>query len=117
MSKRHAINRHKGEIIEAAIRQSQYPLSTVMKRMKLSRSTLYNRFKEHHLEDAFILALGEAIHYDFSLDFPALKPRQGAPKKNKPGNVSEILRLEKMCEQAATKNQHLSAFINMISPN
>ncbi len=67
------MKKHKGEIIEKATRSSGYTLKEVAKRMKISRSTLYNRFKDIDINDDFILLLSKVIHHDFSNEFPHLK--------------------------------------------
>ncbi len=64
---------HKGEIIEKAIKSSGYTLKEIAKRMKVSRSTLYNRFKNIDINDDFILLLSKVIHHDFSKELPHLK--------------------------------------------
>ncbi len=67
------MKKHKGEIIEKATRSSGYTLKEVAKRMKISRSTLYNRFRDIDINDDFILLLSKVIHHDFSNEFPHLK--------------------------------------------
>lgn len=67
------MKKHKGEIIELAIRNSGYSLKKVAKRMGISRSTLYNRFDDIDVSDDFILTLSQVIHYDFSKEFSHLK--------------------------------------------
>ncbi len=67
------MKKHKGEIIEKAIKSSGYTLKEVAKRMKVSRSTLYNRFRNIDINDDFILLLSKVIHHDFLKELPYLK--------------------------------------------
>lgn len=64
---------HEGTIIKKAIKQIGIPYATIAKRMCISTSTLYRRFKAEKLNDFFILKLEYALKdYDFSIDFPRL---------------------------------------------
>ena len=65
--------KHKGEIVDIAVRRSGYSLTKVAQRLRISRGTLYKRFTERDLSDEFILQVGKAINYDFSIDFPELE--------------------------------------------
>ena len=63
---------HKGEIVEAAIKQSGYQIKALAKKLGIARNTLYTKMKEANLDDEFILKIGKIIHYDFSLDLKDL---------------------------------------------
>lgn len=67
------MKKHKGEIIEIATRSSGYTLKEIARRMDISRSTLYNRFKDVDINDDFILLLSKIIHHDFSEELPHLR--------------------------------------------
>ena len=65
---------HEGEIIKKAIKEVKLPLSVIARRMRISRSTLYTRFKDKKLKDFFILKLGYILGgYDFSVLLPRLE--------------------------------------------
>lgn len=66
------MKQHRGSIVEDAVRQSGFSLKKLAERLKISRNTLYNRFKEPQLSYDFILAVGSIIHYDFLADLPEL---------------------------------------------
>ena len=65
--------KHRGEIVDKVVRQSGFALNKLAKRLKISRNTLYNRFKDPELKDDFILDIGNIINYDFKRHFPDLK--------------------------------------------
>lgn len=64
--------KHRGEIVEKAVRESGYSLTVVSKKLGISRNTLYNKFQEANLNDDFIYKLSQIIHYDFSVNIPEL---------------------------------------------
>lgn len=66
------MNKHKGEIVENIVRKSGFSLKKLAERMKISRNTLYNRFRDPELGYEFIVDVGRIIHYNFSIDFPEL---------------------------------------------
>ena len=65
--------KHRGEIVDKVVRQSGFALNKLAKRLKISRNTLYNRFRDPELKDDFILDVGDIINYDFKRHFPGLK--------------------------------------------
>ena len=65
--------KHRGEIVDRVVRQSGFALNKLAKRLKISRNTLYNRFRDPELKDDFILDVGNIINYDFKRHFPGLK--------------------------------------------
>lgn len=65
--------KHRGEIVDKVVRQSGFALNKLAKRLKISRNTLYNRFRDPELKDDFILDVGNIINYDFKRHFPGLK--------------------------------------------
>ncbi len=64
---------HKGQIVEKVIRRSGYSITRLAKKLVISRNTLYNRFENANLSYRFIMEVGNAIHYDFTVDFPTMK--------------------------------------------
>jgi transcriptional regulator with XRE-family HTH domain len=67
------MEKHRGEIVEDAIRKSGFSLKKLSERLGISRNTLYNRFKDPELSYEFIIAVGNVIHYNFALDFAELR--------------------------------------------
>lgn len=65
--------KHRGEIIEEAVRKSGIPLTLIAKRMKKSRRHLYNIFQNPHLSLDEIVQIGKIIHHDFSENFTELR--------------------------------------------
>ncbi len=64
---------HRGQIVEKVIRRSGYSITRLAKKLGISRNTLYNRFENADLGYRFIMEVGNAIHYDFTVDFPTMK--------------------------------------------
>jgi ABC-type glutathione transport system ATPase component len=65
--------KHRGEIVEKAIRESGIPLAEIARRLKKSRRHLYNIFQNPHLSLDEILQIGKIIHYDFSREFTEVR--------------------------------------------
>jgi len=67
------MTKHRGEIVEDAIRRSGYSIKKLSERLGISRNTLYNRFKEADLSYEFIASVSNIIHYNFAVDFPEME--------------------------------------------
>jgi predicted transcriptional regulator len=65
--------KHRGEIVEKAVRQNGYPLTKLAIRLGKSRRWIYNAFENAQLSIDYILAIGKIIHYDFSEEIDELK--------------------------------------------
>lgn len=91
--------KHRGQIVEKAVRQSGYSITKVAKKLGISRNTLYNRFGNPKLGYRFIVEVGNLIHYDFAPEFPEIKaePQKGTegitPSINR--STAELLRVER----------------------
>lgn len=57
---------HRGEIVERAIRQSGYPISTIAKKLGRSRRWMYLMFDNTQIDLETVIAIGNIIHHDFS---------------------------------------------------
>jgi predicted transcriptional regulator len=86
------MNQHRGEILEAVVRKSGYPLKTIAARLGVSRNTIYNKFREHDLSYDFIVRVGELLHYDFTYEYPEIKTTVSLDKSK---HVAELWWLEK----------------------
>ena len=95
----HPMEKHRGEIVENATRKSGFSLKKLSERLRISRNTLYNRFKEPELSYEFIKAVGNIIHYNFAIDFAELREGGSAVGEGPIGymdrDAAELLRLEK----------------------
>lgn len=63
---------HKGELVEAAIKQSGYQVKPLVRKLGIARNTLCFRLKNANLDNGFIARIGKIMHYDFAL---AIKDR------------------------------------------
>jgi len=92
------MEKHRGEMVELAIRKSGYTITTISEKLGVSRNTLYNKFQKPNLNYDFIALVGQLIHYDFSNEFPVLKQisldrsEKAGPQDN--AHVGVLLRLE-----------------------
>jgi predicted DNA-binding protein YlxM (UPF0122 family) len=90
--------KHRGQIVEKAVRKSGYSLTKLAKSLGISRNTLYNRFDNHNLGYRFIIDVGNIIHYDFTLDFPEIRSEveisDDNPIRSIDRGTAELLKLE-----------------------
>ena len=63
---------HRGEIIEKAIRESGYSITTVAQRLDKSRRWMYFLFENPAVSIELILQIGKIFYHDFSLEFPEI---------------------------------------------
>ncbi|MHB9147091.1 MAG: helix-turn-helix domain-containing protein [Candidatus Amoebophilus sp.] len=73
------VDRHRGEILEMVVRKSPYSIKTLAKKLGISRTTLYNKFKEYNLDYDFLLLVSNILHYDISGELPELDTRMVLP--------------------------------------
>lgn len=64
---------HRGQVVEKIVRRSGFPLTRLAHKLGISRNTLYNRFNNPNLGYRFIMAVGNTVHYDFTVEFPNMK--------------------------------------------
>lgn len=57
---------HRGEIVERAIRQSGYPISSIAKKLGRSRRWMYLMFDNTQVDLETVMSIGNIIHHDFS---------------------------------------------------
>lgn len=116
------MKKHRGEIVEDAIRKSGFPIKKLAERLKISRNTLYNRFREPDLSYKFILAVSNIIHYNFSADFPELEASANELGEELPTyserNTVELLKLEKKYSGLLERyNKLLNILIKLANTN
>lgn len=113
------MEQHKGKIVEDAIRRSGFSFKKLAERLRVSRNTLYNRFKEPDLNYEFIMAVGNIIHYDFTHDFPDLQAEIDAMNESSVGYLDrgtvELLRLEKKYISLLERYNKLLGFLARLS--
>ncbi len=113
------MKKHKGEIVEDVVRRSGFPITRLAKRLKISRNTLYNRFKNPDLSPEFITSISNIIHYDFALDFPELKidgsKADESSYKYVERNTVELLRLEKKHRDLLERHNKLLGILTTLA--
>ena len=91
--------KHRGSIVERAVRQSGFSFKKLAERLNISRNTLYNRFKDPTLSYEFIRSVGNIVHYNFAPDFPELQEGVDAMRERSLNYLDQdavgLLRLEK----------------------
>ena len=73
---------HKGEIVEAAIKQSGYQVKALARKLGIARNTLYLKLKNAGLDNSFIARIGQIIHYDFASAIKDWSSKDGACAKD-----------------------------------
>jgi len=71
------MKQHLGEILEKAIRQSEYPISKIAKKIGYTRQHMYNLFNQNKIDLALIDEIGKIINHDFSDEIKSLKKYGG----------------------------------------
>jgi len=66
--------KHRGEIVEVAVRQSGFPITQLAKRLGKSRRHVYNLFENPQVPIDTIIEIGKIIHHDFTPEIKELKP-------------------------------------------
>lgn len=70
------------KIILTAIKNSKIKTSSIAKRLKISRSTLYRKIKSKKIDNDFIMQIGKIINYDFHEEIKKLNEEKENNKKN-----------------------------------
>lgn len=113
------MEKHRGAIVEGAIRKSGFSFKKLAERLGISRNTLYNRFKEPKLNYEFIIAVGNITHYDFTIDFPELQEEANALNERPVSYINrdavELLKLEKKYIGLLERYNKLLGFLARLS--
>lgn len=64
--------KHRGEIVENAVRQSGIPITQVAKRLGKSRRWMYMLFQNSQISFELILEIGKILNHDFSSEISNL---------------------------------------------
>lgn len=65
--------KHRGEIVEKAVRESAYPITKLARKLGVSRRHIYNVFENDKVDWDTILDIGRVIRHDFTKDFPEMR--------------------------------------------
>jgi hypothetical protein len=65
--------KHRGEIVEKAVRESGYSITKLAERLGISRRHIYNLFDNAKIDWDTVSLIGTIIRYDFSKDFTELQ--------------------------------------------
>ena len=98
---------NRGELVERIVRKSGLSITALANKLDVSRNTLYNKFKERDLSYDFIIRVGNAVHYNFSLDFPEIKIDYQLPEDSR----AHLWRLEKRYKHLLEQYNKLLKFL------
>eukprot|EP01132_Coremiostelium_polycephalum_P002984 gene2984-3726_t len=73
------IEKNRGEILEAMVRKSPYSIKNLAKKLGVSRTTLYNKFKDKEVDYDFLLLVSQVVHYDLREELPDLSTKMILP--------------------------------------
>ena len=83
--------KHRGEIVEKAVRESGMSISALAIKLGKSRRHVYNLFQYHNLDWETIAQIGEIINIDFSQKFPELKTLQNSTSSTTPKDIKSCI--------------------------
>jgi predicted DNA-binding transcriptional regulator AlpA len=72
MVKKPKVNLHRGEVLNAVVKRSNYTISQVVKKTGYSRASFYNHIQNKDLPFEILERYGNAVGYDFSEEFPEM---------------------------------------------
>ncbi len=114
------MKKHRGEIVEDIVRKSGFSLKKLSERLKISRNTLYNRFRDPELSYEFITTVGKIVHYNFTVDFPELETELNNQAHDPwvqygDNDVAELLKQEKKYSQLLERYNYLLTMLVRIT--
>jgi hypothetical protein len=80
---------HRGEIIEKAIRESGYSITSVAQRLGKSRRWMYFLFENPAVPLDLILQIGKILYHDFSHEIPEIIQGKFIVSEHEKGMVQE----------------------------
>ena len=85
---------HRGELLKAAVEDSEIKITVLVKRMGISRGTYYNHIVSPNLSFELLDEYGRILNHDFREDIPEMKKyviEEGEPDYGPPKNMKEAL--------------------------
>ncbi|MDP2386903.1 MAG: hypothetical protein Q8M29_11065 [Bacteroidota bacterium] len=67
------MQKHLGNILENAVRKSEYPISKLARQIGYTRQHMYNLFQQPNVDIALLEEIGKIIRHDFSDEVKVLK--------------------------------------------
>lgn len=66
-------NKHRGALLEAAVKDSPVNITQMVKRMGIARGTYYNHKNDPNLPLELLARYGKVLKYDFAQDLPEMQ--------------------------------------------
>jgi hypothetical protein len=99
--------KHRGEIIEKAVRESGFPITKLAKKVGRSARWIYLIFKNPNVPIDTVLQISHIIHYDFSTEIPELIRFTTSPVNHYPVKESNPAFHDARSEAEHWKNKYL----------
>jgi hypothetical protein len=106
------MEKHRGEILEAVVRKSPYSIKTLAKKLCISRTTLYNKFKECNLDYDFLLLVSNILHYDISSEIPEIDTKIVLPIEQ---HNHQVRTIEKQYIELLESYKRLFGFLTRVT--
>lgn len=79
-----------GEVVERIVRRNGVSITDLARRLKVNRRSVYNWFNQKTLKLELLCKIGQALNYDFSMDFlQEFKESGSSPVSNLSGSIIE----------------------------
>jgi hypothetical protein len=87
--------KHRGEILQTAVKKSPIKITDLVKRMKISRGTYYNHKEDANLPFEILGQYGKVLGYDFTNDFSEMQQyilEEPTPPYGEPSTLEEAIK-------------------------
>ena len=85
---------HRGEILDAVARRSEFPITQVAKKARFSRGSYYNHIRDPDLPFEILERYGAVLKHDFTADIPKMPKydlENTTATRTTPTNLEEAL--------------------------
>lgn len=106
------MDKHRGAILEMIVRKSPYSIKALAEKLAISRTTLYNKFKEQDLNYDFLLLVSKTLHHDLTVEIPELQSQVLVPNKQYDALARSF---EKSYIQLLERYKRLFAFLTKLA--
>lgn len=97
---------HRGEILDTVVKRSNIKVTTLVKRMHISRGTYYNHKVDPNLPLEILKQYGVILKYDFTADIPEMQKynlEEPVAPYGEPSTLEEAIQQRDYWKQEADK--------------